>query len=246
LEIKEICKVAHDNDAIVVFDAAHISGLIIGKQYTNPFDDGVDIITTSTCKTIPGPQHGLILTNKKYGEIIKRTTFPALHSSHHLHHTVATIITLYEMSIFGNAYAKQIRRNITRLADNLNKNGFKIYSYEKDKFTDTHMIMLLSENATNDERMLEKAGILVNKNLLPWDESYKTPSALRIGVPEVTRIGMQERNMDDIAKYMHRVLILGENPAKIRLDVKIYIEQFKNICFCYPKSHSLWGQIEYY
>lgn len=233
LDIEKICDVAHEQKSIVVFDASHISGLIIGNQYPNPFHSGVDIITTSTCKTIPGPQHGLILSRKEFSKDIINTTFPSLHSGHHLHHTVSMIITMYEMKIFGKEYALQIRKNINQLGKSLKSHGFNIYEYEENKFSDTHMLMMLINEAEHKEKLLEKAGILINRNIVPWDKNFRQTSGLRIGTPEVTRIGMKEKEMKIIANFIKRLLIDNENPIKIYTEIQEMLKKFNKIKYCF-------------
>ena len=240
LDIDEICNVAHENSTIVQFDASHISGLIVGGEYTNPFDSGVDIITTSTCKTIPGPQHGLILSKEKFAQKIINSTFPALHSGHHLHHTIATFVTMYEMKIFGKRYTRQICKNINELGNCLKKYGFNIYEYSEGKFTDTHMLMILIDNAEFQTSLLERAGIIVNSNMVPWDKSHKQTTAIRIGTPEVTRIGMKEKDMKTIANFIKRVLIDGENPENIAIEVEKFMKKFTLIDYCYDAR--LWNK----
>jgi glycine hydroxymethyltransferase len=233
LEIEELCKCAHNVGTIVVFDASHISGLIVGHKYTNPFKQGVDILTTSTCKTIPGPQHGLILSKKEFSEKIKSTTFPALHSGHHLNNVVSTIITMYEMKIFGFEYANQIRKNIVALGRFLEEYGFSVYRDSDNKITDTHMLMVLDEEANFNVGKLEKANIIANSNILPWDKSLNAVTGIRIGTPELTRIGMKEKDMSFVAEMMSKVLIKNENCEVVRRSVKDFRSNFQTINYCF-------------
>jgi glycine hydroxymethyltransferase len=109
--VKILAEVCKKIGTIVLFDAAHVAGLIAAGMFPNPFDDGADIMTMTLCKTIPGPQHSFILSKNEYAERIKRTTFPGFLSGHHLHETVASIITMEEFKIFGNDYIRQVLLN---------------------------------------------------------------------------------------------------------------------------------------
>lgn len=122
----------------------------------------------------------------------------------------------------------------------LKKYGFNIYEYSEGKFTDTHMLMILIDNAEFQTSLLERAGIIVNSNMVPWDKSHKQTTAIRIGTPEVTRIGMKEKDMKTIANFIKRVLIDGENPENIAIEVEKFMKKFTLIDYCYDAR--LWNK----
>lgn len=233
--VKEISAIAKKVKSLVLFDASHVAGLIAGGCYPNPLEEGADIVTMTTCKTIPGPQHAFILSKEEYGESIKRTTFPALHSGHHLNETVASIITMEEFKQFGKQYSEQVIKNAQTLAQAMYNLGFIVLAKEFN-FTKTHMFLVdITSIMTSLEaqQLLEQANILVNKNLLPYDTSFRSPSGLRIGTPEVTRIGMSEKDMKVIAKLFHQLLIKKENPKKIKILASNLRNKFKGVKYCY-------------
>ncbi len=233
--VKAIVKAARKTKSLVLFDGAHVAGLIAAGLYPNPFDEGVDFMTMTTCKTIPGPQHAFVLSRKKFAEQIKNTTFPALHSGHHLHETVASVLVMEEFRVFGKEYAKQVIKNSKQLAKNLSSYGFNILAKNKG-FTETHMFLLdISQvmPAVEAQTLLEAANIIVNKNALPDDLSFITPSGLRFGTPEVTRLGMKENDMQNIADFIYRVLIKKEEPARVKKEVSKFRKNFKDIKYCF-------------
>lgn len=234
--IDEIIYFCQQNSIITVYDASHVIGLILGDCYYNPLDKGVDLMTFSTCKTIPGPQHAMIVTRRDdLGEIIKKTTFPATVSGHHLHETVAAIIAFDEMMQFGKEYSKQIVSNARELGKQLILAGFEPYCIGKE-LTSTHMLLIKNHlNMPIDDvvKKLEQANIMVNKNMLPCNTSYKDCSGLRLGTPEVTRLGMKEPEMKEIATFIQRVLLYGDRTESVKKDVIDFRSKFQTIHYSY-------------
>lgn len=237
--VKEIANAAHAVGAVVVYDAAHVLGLIIGKRWRNPFDHGADVLTSSTHKTFPGPQGGLIATNREdlYKKISK-TIFPWFVSNHHLHRLPATAVTAIEMKYFGEEYADQIVRNAKRLAESLHSHGFKVLG-EHLGFTRSHQVVVDVRQfggGAKVARLLEEANIIVNKNLLPYDppEAVKDPSGIRIGVQEMTRYGMREGEMEEIARFFKEVLIDRKDPAEVRKRVVEFRKQYIEVKYTFP------------
>lgn len=230
---KEISEVAHGVGAKVVHDVAHVLGLVTGKVWENPLKLGADIITSSTHKTFPGPQGGIIATsNEKDYKEIGKVVFPMFVSNHHLHRLAATGVTAIEMKIWGEEYARQVVKNAKALAEALAAEGFKVVMESKG-YTTSHQVVVDVAHmgrGTKIAQLLEEANIIVNKNMLPWDrpEDVKDPSGLRIGTQEITRWGMKESEMKEIASLMRMVVIDKVDPAKVREKViefrKEYLE----------------------
>jgi len=236
--VRELKEAAEEVGSRLVFDAAHVLGLIAGNRYPNPLLDGADVVTSSTHKTFPGPQGGVVLTNdEEIYKRVRRVIFPVFVSNHHLHRLAATAMTAIEMKYFGEAYASQIVKNSKRLAESLYEKGFKVLGEGKG-FTETHQVLLDVKELGGGAKVaakLEEANIIVNKNILPWDppEAIKNPSGIRIGVQEVTRIGMKEGEMERIADYFYRLLIKGESPASLKEEVKRFRASFKGVHYTF-------------
>ncbi|OGH25696.1 MAG: glycine hydroxymethyltransferase [Candidatus Levybacteria bacterium RIFCSPHIGHO2_02_FULL_39_36] len=236
--VKELSKVCKEIGAIVLFDAAHVAGLIATGDFPNPFDDGADIVTMTVCKTIPGPQHAFILSRADFSNKIKRTTFPGFLSGHHLHETVASVLVMEEMKIFGKNYIDQVLKNAKALAVSLSDLGFNILAKSRG-YTNTHMFLINISpiiSAPDAEKLLESANIIVNRNLLPGDSSFLKPSGLRVGTPEMTRLGAKENDMGEIAPFFKRVLLDKENTDNIKNDVINFRKRFKKIQYCYQED----------
>ena len=230
---KEIAEATHSVGAKLIYDAAHVLGLIMGKVWSNPLKDGADVLTSSTHKTFPGPQGGLIAaTTKDTIKAIGKVVFPMFVSNHHLHRLAATAVTGVEMKLYGEEYARQIIRNAKALAEALVENGFKVVAENKG-YTVSHQVVVDVKElggGAKAAKLLEDANIILNKNMLPWDrpEDIKNPSGLRIGVQEVTRWGMKEDDMKVIADFMKKVIIDSKDPKEIGKEViefrKNYLE----------------------
>ena len=243
--IKEIAEAAHDEGAYLVYDAAHVLGLIAGKQFQDPLREGADVMSGSTHKTLPGPQGGMILSNhkgdtKEDKSFIRKLgfgVFPGVTSSYHLHHVAAKAIAYAEHLEFGEAYAIQIIKNAQSLAQALYERGFKVFG-EKLGFTKSHQILLEIGTGKGKEasEKLEDAGIVTNMNTIPGDEDPLNPSGLRLGTPELTRIGMKEKEMDEIAEFYERTLLKNEDTKKIMEDIKEFRKDFQKLHYCFTKG----------
>lgn len=235
--LRELREVANEVGAVVMYDAAHVLGLIAGKQFQRPLEEGADLITSSRHKTFPGPQGGLILSKEEHSKRISRAVFPGLVSNHHLHHLAGFTVALAEMLEYGEAYARQIVRNSKALASSLHDLGFRVLCENQD-FTESHQVVVdVSGNGggTFVAETLEGANIIINKNLLPWDDISKAvnPTGIRLGTQELTRAGMKEGEMEEIAKLFKRLIIQGEAIENVKRDVVEFKKNFKEVKYCF-------------
>jgi len=244
--IKELAEAAHDVGAYLIYDAAHVLGLIAGGQFQDPLHEGADIMNGSTHKTLPGPQGGMVLSDhkgktendKKFLARVGFGVFPGVTSSYHLHHVAAKAIAFAEHLEFGKDYAKQTIKNAKALAQSLHERGFKVFG-EKLGFTESHQILLSigPGKGKGASQKLEDAGIITNMNTIPGDKDPLNPSGLRLGTPELTRIGMKEKEMDEIAEFYERTLIKNESVKKIKDDVKEFRKDFQALHYCFKQGY---------
>jgi len=243
--IKELAEAAHDVGAYLVYDAAHVLGLIGGKQFQDPLREGADVMTGSTHKTLPGPQGGMLLSDhnadneegKSFLRKLSFGVFPGVTSSYHLHHVAAKAIAYAEHLEFGEAYAKQTIANAQAFAQNLFERGFKVFG-EKLGFTKSHQILLAIGPGKGKEasKKLVDAGIVTNMNTIPGDNDPLNPSGLRLGTPELTRIGMKEKEMSEVAEFYKRVLLDNEKPSKIKVEIKEFRKDYQEIHYCFKEG----------
>lgn len=240
--VKELADDFKSLGTIIHYDSAHVSGLIAGGQFQDPLAEGADTVTVSTHKTFFGPQHGSVLSWDKYSDPIKTATLPGLCSNHHLHAVAGLAIACAEMLEFGEEYAKQVIKNSQALGAALYSRGFKVLAEHKG-FTKSHVLLIdISKYGLGGdvERELERAGIIINRNLLPWDKKegrdYHNPGGIRLGTAEVTRLGMKEGEMDEIAALMERVVVKKEDPVKVRPDVEAMKSEYQTVHYCFENT----------
>jgi glycine hydroxymethyltransferase len=248
--VKEFAQYLRDNDIFVCYDAAHVSGLIAGKQFQDPLREGADAMTMSTHKTLFGPQGGMILSFEKYAEPIKKGVFPGNTSSHHLQNVAGKAVALAEMLEFGEEYAKQVIKNAKALAQSLHDYGFDVLA-EKNGFTKSHQVAVdVSKYGDGGtiEKDLEKASVICNRQLLPGDvkagRHYMRPGGIRLGTSEITRLGMKEGDMKEVALFIKRVVIGKEEPSKVSHDVAEFRRSFQKVQYAFDNSLGAYEYIE--
>ena len=239
--VKEVADAVHSVGGRLVYDAAHVFGLILGGAWRNPLSRGADFMTASTHKTFPGPQGGLVAAVDREGfKAVSKTVFPWFVSNHHLHRIPATAITALEMKLYGREYAGQIVANAKRLAEELAALGLKVLG-ESHGYTRSHQVLVDVREFGGGARcasILEEAGIIVNKNLLPYDppEAVKDPSGLRLGVQEVTRLGMRGDDMAVVARLIYDVITGRREPGRVREEIKEMRREYSKIHYALPEE----------
>lgn len=248
--VKEIVNLAKTYDAKVIYDAAHVAGLIAGGLFQDPIRDGVDAMTMSTHKTLAGPQHGTIISWEKYAEPIKKAVFPGLSSNHHLHAVAGVAIAFAEALEFYRDYAKAIVTNSKALAQALYERDINVL-YEKKGFTESHMMIAdvtKYGNGFEIEKALESANIIVNRNLLPYDKKmgrdYRAPGGIRIGVQELTRLGMGKSEMVDIAELIKSVIVDKADPKEVASKVAELRMPFQKVRYCFSSETDAYAHVK--
>ena len=240
--VKELADFLKSYDIHINYDAAHVAGLIAGGKFQDPLREGADTMTMSTHKTLFGPQGGLVLGSKEHEERIKKAMFPGLTSSHHIHHMAGKAIAFAEALEFGKDYASQVIKNAKTFAEALSDFGFKVLG-ESRGFTQSHQIavnVLDYSDGGKVEAELEKANVIVNRQLIPGDikagRNYFHPGGIRLGVSEITRIGMKENEMKEIASFIKEIVIEKKDPKKILSKVKTFRKSYQKVQFCFDKK----------
>ena len=240
--VKELSDFLKSYDIHINYDAAHVAGLIAGGKFQDPLREGADTMTMSTHKTLFGPQGGLVLGSEKHEEVIKKATFPGLTSSHHIHHMAGKAVAFAESLEFGKDYATEVIKNAKSLADALNKIGFKVLGESKG-FTKSHQIavnVLDYSDGGKVESDLEKANIIVNRQLIPGDikagRNYFHPGGIRLGVSEITRLGMKKNEMEEIASFIKNIVIEKKDPKRVLSKVKHFRKNFQKVKFCFDNK----------
>jgi glycine hydroxymethyltransferase len=237
--VKELRAVCEEVGAYVAYDASHVLGLIAGGEFQDPLREGADFITSSTHKTFPGPQGGVIMgspTNPALEKAVKKiqfAIFPLSASNTHLGRLPALSIAALEMKLFGAELARQTVKNAQTAGQCLYENGVKVLA-EKKGFTQSHQIAVDIRSFGGGKKIaqdLEDANIILNKNLLPYDDqsSKDDPSGLRIGFQDVTRRGFKEGDIKHLCDLMLEVIKGKRKPAQVKEDVLSLKKEFNQV-----------------
>ena len=244
--LKEMADAAHEVGSTVMYDGAHVLGLIAGGVFQDPLREGADVMTGSSHKTFPGPQGGFLLSSNedlKFQRKLNNSMFPGVVSSYHLHHVAGKVVALAEFEAFGSSYAQDIVKNAQIFAQALAAEGFDVLA-ESRGYTASHQVLtrhgdIDSGAGATAAALLEKAGIITNMNMLPGDTKAMTPSGLRLGVQELTRVGMGPREMEEVAAFYARALIKGEDVNSIKKDVYDLKSNFQHVQYCFDSEDIL-------
>jgi glycine hydroxymethyltransferase len=218
-----IAEIARSVGAITLADIAHVAGLVAAKLHPSPFPHA-DFVSTSTHKTLRGPRGGLVMCRERFAKDLDRAVFPGVQGGPLVHVIAAKAVCLKEaLEPAFIQYQRQVLANAQIMAQTLRDEGFRLVSGG----TDNHLMLVdvASKGITGKdaEQALEKAGITVNKNVIPFDTKPLTiTSGIRIGTPAVTTRGMKEEDMGKIGRLIGRVLrapadsnVLGQARAEV-------------------------------
>jgi glycine hydroxymethyltransferase len=237
--VKELKAVADEVGAYVAYDASHVLGLIAGGVFQDPFNEGADFITSSTHKTFPGPQGGVILGNAKNPQLeraikaIQFAIFPLSTSNTHLGRLPALGIAALEMKLFGAELARQTVKNAQTAGQYLCENGLKVLCASKG-FTRSHQIAVDVCDFGGGKKVaqqLEEANIILNKNLLPYNDQNDrdNPSGLRIGFQDITRRGFREGDVKHLCDLALSVIKGKRKPSEVKEGVIALKKEFNQV-----------------
>lgn len=249
LDYEKFAEIGNEVGAMLMADMSHIAGLIVSGVAKNPFDYGFHVITTTTHKTLRGPRGGLILSRGIVGNplkkpektlenlptLIDRAVFPGTQGGPHMHTIAAKAVAFGEalQSEFKD-YAEQIVKNAKRLAEELQKRGFKLVTGG----TSNHLILAdihssFGIDGKEAEIAMDKIGLTLNANAIPDDPLPRfRPSGIRLGTPAVTTRGAKEDDMEKIAEWMRRSIDNRDNDdelAELRKEVVEFCHTLRDI-----------------
>ena len=230
IDFARMRQIADKVGALYLVDMAHFAGLVAGGVHPSPVPHA-QIVTSTTHKTLRGPRAGMILCNQEHAAAIDKTVFPGMQGGPLVHIVAAKAVCFQEaMQPDFRDYTRQIVANAKVLADTLAAEGFRIISGG----TDTHLMLVdvFSQGmlGSEAEKALDKAGITVNKNAIPFDTNPPMkPSGIRIGTPALTTRGMKEGEMRQIGRWISQALHSRTDSAvltKVRTQVLELAEAF--------------------
>jgi glycine/serine hydroxymethyltransferase len=229
---------------VLMFDMAHVLGLY--GAFQAPFEEGVDLVTGSTHKTYFGTQRGVVAGNFPKGLPlrslwleIKGRAFPGSTSNHHLGTLLGLLMASYEMNAFKAAFQNQVRANARAFAKALHAHGIPVEGDPADGYTETHQVIIRVKAfgpGMEIARRLETNNVLTNYQALPDDATFLESSGVRLGVQEMTRFGMTEKDFDTLAGLMSDIIVRNKPAGDA---VARYRKNFLTMGFTLPPAEAL-------
>jgi aminomethyltransferase len=225
-------------DSVILYDMAHVLGLI-GPHFQEPFKEGAHLVTGSTHKTYFGPQRGIVAGNYKttdpdyeLWEAIERRAFPGSTSNHHLGTQLGLLMAAYEMNAFKDEYQANIIANAKAFALALKDCGLDVAGDPGIDYTETHQVVVNVGYARGAEiaRRLEDNNIVLNYQAAPDEEGFTASGALRMGVSEMTRFGMEAVDFQQLAQLMADVI---RHEKSVQQDVVQFRKPFCTMRYCF-------------
>ncbi len=236
--IDETCRETGRN-AVLMYDMAHVLGLC-GPHFQEPFAEGADLVTGSTHKTFFGTQRGIVAGNfnperpddRQLWEAIERRAFPGAVSNHHLGTLLGLLVAAMEMNAFKSAYQYSVLNNAKSFARALHETGLQVAGDPDNGFTETHQVIVEVgyAQAPAIARQLETNNIICNYQATAEEEGFTAAGALRLGVAEMTRFGMQPEDFQNIAQLMADVILRNKNVKKKITQLR---EQYLDMQYCF-------------
>jgi len=229
IEYQKIKEIADEVGAMTMADIAHIAGLIAAGEMNNPVPI-FDVVTTTTHKTLRGPRGGMIMCKEKFAKDIDKAVFPGFQGGPHENNIAAKAVAFKEaLQPEFKKYAKQIKKNTKILEAEFKASGYKLCFGGSDN----HLILMdvtpKGLSGKQAQIALDKAGITVNKNMIPDDtRSPMDPSGIRLGTPALTTRGMKEEEMKTIAGWIDEAIMNWQDETKLAAIKQQVIELTKN------------------
>jgi len=225
--------------ARVVYDAAHVDGLIAGGIFQRPLREGAHLMTSSTYKSLGGPSGGMILTDDpELAEGAATAVYPGMTANYDAGRLGALAVTLAEALEYGKAYAEACVENARELGRCLHERGFQVAGAGMG-YTDSHHLALDAApfgGGAASSRRLGRAGIHSSGIGLPWQGPEEPYRGIRLGTQEVTRRGMGPEQMRRIADLMAAVLLRGGDTSRVRQEVRELRSGFSSYHYCFPEG----------
>jgi glycine hydroxymethyltransferase len=232
--VAAVREIADEVGAKVLFDAAHVCGLVAGGAWPNPLDEGAHLMTMSTYKSLGGPPGGLIVTNEAdLAQRLDAVAYPGLTANFDAAKSAALAVTMVDWQVAGPAYAAMMVETAAGLADGLERRGVPLFR-GADGPTRSHMLGVLAEQYGGGQtasRRLRRANLLACGIGLPVEEVPGDNNGLRLGTPEVARLGMTGAEMDALAGFLARGLDPEVDPEAVGAEVTAWRSQFAGVHF---------------
>ena len=217
-QVEPVAKACLETDAMLAYDGSHVLGLIAGGAFQQPLKEGARVLIGSTHKSLFGPQGGIVASFQTEGEAIKQTIFPAIVDNAHWNRIAALAQALLEVKKFGRQYAAQVIRNSRALAQALDEAGVPVRCREYG-YTASNQVLLDMDRLKDAEKIpdkLQEANVIVDRGI-------------RLGTNEMTRRGMQEKDMNEVAAIIARIVSGQDTPCAAKRKVIGLARKFRRV-----------------
>lgn len=235
VDIGRAHELARTVNAHVMYDAAHVAALVATGRFQRPIAEGASLLTMSTYKTFGGPAGGLVATNDiALADRLDKIAYPGLTANFDMARVAALGVAALELQRFGPAYADQCLRNAQKLAEDLRTRNIPVWLPDGTHATQSHIIAIAAQKfggGTHAARLAEASNVLFSGIPLPLDPCDGDYNGIRLGVQELTRLGMREGDMTPVAEFISRALNRPDQAEITRGDVGAFRQQFQTIKF---------------
>lgn len=239
--IRKVREMADEVGALVVYDAAHVDGLVAGGLFQKPLEEGAHIMTSSTYKSLGGPSGGMVLTDDaSLAEKVANVVYPGMTANYDAGRLASLAVTLAEALEFGEEYARACITNARELGCSLQQEGILVAGVGK-RYTASHHLAFDAEDfggGGGAARELGLAGIHTSGIGLPWQGTEEVYRGVRLGTQEITRRGMKPEHMRRIAAWIGSILLRGADAKEVRKEVGEFRSCFESFEFCYSEGVS--------
>ena len=232
--VKEVRRIADEVGAMVLFDAAHLCGLIAGKAWQQPLEEGAHLMTMSTYKSLAGPAGGLLVTNDAgTAQKLDAVAYPGMTANFDAARSASIAMTMLDWQVHGQAYAAGMVATAKALAEALVAKGLPVFARDRG-ITTSHQFAIEAHDFGGGQamaRLLRRANILACGIGLPLDPVEGDVNGLRMGSPELVRWGMSSRHMPQLAAFIADVLLKRRSPEDVAPEVSAYRREFPDLHF---------------
>lgn len=232
INVRELREALGD-DALIIFDASHTMGLMMGGTISSPLREGANIVCANTHKTLPGPQKGMIAyRDTSLAERADATINSCLYSSSHTGSMLALATTILEMQSYGREYSQQIVNNAQALGEALVKQDLKVRKNPDGTYSRTHQVHLLTESLGHYRSLYDN--LYRNSIAVAFDDPNILSNGpfIRLGTQEITRRGMKESDMRTIARFIKQAISGGD----VRDEVEVFKKCFNHVHYSFDSA----------
>ena len=235
VDIGRASELVNDVGGVLMYDAAHVAGLVVSGRFQRPLAEGASLLTMSTYKTFGGPPGGIVATNNRHlAERVKAVAYPGMTANFDMARVAGLGVSALEQETYGDAYAAQCIENARALAEALMLSDIPVWLPNGHVPTESHLVAIDAHKfggGTRAARLAELSNVLFSGIPLPIEAIVGDYNGIRLGTQELTRIGMTESHMGDVARFLKLALERPERADVTRKEVSEWRADFRTVHF---------------